>query len=202
MNVRTIPEAHFNVCKYIMENGYIYTVQRGSFETTQRKQVASLSLKIERPYVRPLGSHLNGIQLSDDESIYTYFTDYLISPDIPGNEQYTYGERIAPWLELVAKMLTDTPNTNQATIEVGRPEDVLLKDPPCLRVLSWKVTPEGLQLATFWRSWDAYAGLPTNLGGIQLLNETMAEWVNVTPGPIIAFSDGAHVYQHAWEMLK
>lgn len=198
---RTIGEAWLNVCRRCLEQGRTYTITRGSYVGQQRKQLDQLAFVITHPGTRPLGIDHRGMPISDDESIHRYFEDYLIDPRLAEKEQYTYASRIAPNLEAIAEMLRESPETNQATIEVGRPEDIVLPDPPCLRVLSWKATPAGLQLSSFWRSWDLYAALPTNLGGLQLLNETMAEWAELSPGPLACYSDGGHIYDHCWKML-
>ncbi|MBN1888247.1 MAG: hypothetical protein JW850_09660 [Thermoflexales bacterium] len=202
MNVyRTIGEAWLNVCQRCLQQGRTYTIARGSYAGQQRKQLDQLAFMISHPGTRPLGVEYKGLPISDDESISRYFEDYLIDTRLAPNEQYTYASRFAPYLEAVGEMLRQSPGTNQATIEVGRPEDIRLSDPPCLRVLSWKATPAGLQLSSFWRSWDLYAALPTNLGGLQLLNETMAEWAGLDAGPLVCYSDGGHVYDHCWAML-
>jgi len=106
-----------------------------------------------------------------------------------------------PHLATVIAMLRNTPSTNQATIEIAKPEDILLESPPCLRVLSWKVVGRQLWLTSFWRSWDLYAALSTNLGGLQLLNEMVAEATGIEPGSQIAYSDGGHIYDHFWNFF-
>ncbi len=199
---RTIGEAWLIVNQECLAEGRIYKIDRGSFEGHQRKQLDTLAFIITHPETKPLGFSYKGQGISTEDDIWTYFMDYLISPMVTLNETYTYGNRIEPYLRPVAKMLRDTPHTNQATIEVARPEDVLLSDPPCLRLLSWKVTPNGLQLTTFWRSWDLYAALPVNLGGIQLLNEMMAEWAALESGPLVCYSDGAHLYDYCWDKVS
>lgn len=198
---RTIGEAWLNICQLCVRYGREFVIDRGSYEGQRRKQLDALAFVITDPQTRPLGIEYKGLAISDDVSIEKYFADYLINPQLAENEQYTYASRIAPHLELMSQMLRDTPGTNQATLEVGCPEDVLLPDPPCLRVLSWKVVGGKLQLSSFWRSWDLYVGLPTNLGGLQLLNELMAEWVGLSAGALVCYSDGGHVYDHNWEMV-
>lgn len=200
-NYYTIGEAWLNVCTICLNEGREYIIMRGSYEGQRRKQLDQLAFIIKQPDTRPLGINYKGMAVSDDASIQRYFEDYLINPELATDEQYSYASRISPYLEIVANMLQETPDTNQTTIEVGQPEDIYLKDPPCLRVLSWKVTPAGLQLSSFWRSWDLYVALPTNLGGLQLLNELMAEWAEIPVGPLVCYSDGGHIYDHCWEML-
>jgi len=107
-----------------------------------------------------------------------------------------------PRLDTLIEMLRESPGTNQATIEIARPEDILLESPPCLRVLSWKVIESELWLTSFWRSWDLYAALSTNLGGLQLLNEMIAEAAGLETGAQIAYSDGAHIYDHFWGLFE
>jgi thymidylate synthase len=52
-------------------------------------------------------------------------------------------------------------------------------------------------LSVFFRSWDIFAGLPENLGGLQMLKEyvlaSLDESGHITDGHIIAYSDGAHI---------
>lgn len=195
---RTIGEAWLCANQECMAFGREYAIERGSFVGQKRKQLDFLAFIITKPWERPLAVEFGGQAISDDESIYRYFEDYLINSSLAADEQYTYGNRLRLQGEPVARMLRETPNTNQATAEIAKPSDINLSDPPCLRVISWKAIDGKLRLTSFWRSWDLYAALPTNLGGLQLLNEFMAEWANVKPGPLVCVSDGAHIYDHSW----
>lgn len=195
---RTIGEAWLNTCQTCMAVGREYEIQRGSFIGQRRKQLDQLAFVITSPSERPLGVVNRGIPISDDENIHRYFEDYLINSEVSDREQYTYASRIHPQLHKIISILRTTPNTNQVIAEVGQPSDIQLAFPPCLRVLSWKVTPDGLQLSSFWRSWDLYGALAMNLGGLQLLNELMAEWSGLQPGPLICYSDGGHIYEQSW----
>ena len=199
---RTIGEAWLNTCQSIMRSGRRYLIERGSYIGQQRAQLDRLAFIITNPGERPLAVEWQERPISSDEGVQRYFENYVISPprfDSDNNEQYTYGERIAFQLEHIATMLHGTPLTNQASVSVAQPSDILLSDPPCLRELSWKLTDDGLQLTSFWRSWDVYGALPTNLGGLQLLNEAVAEWSDLTPGPLVCYSDGAHIYEQSWK---
>lgn len=200
----TLEEAWRTSLRICLAQGRDYIVQRGSYEGQTRRQLAALTIVVYRPQTRPLAPTMKPgeIPVTNDEAIHRYFEDYLVSPTITVNEDYTYGERIEPWLIPLSLMLQNTPATNQATVEIGKPADLALNDPPCLRVLSWKVVGDKLQLASYWRSWDLYNALPVNLGGLQLLNEMMAEWVGLETGRLVAFSDGAHLYGHSIRLLE
>jgi len=137
-----------------------------------------------------------------EQDVEKYFVRYLASSEITENEKYTYGERINPHLDYLINMIGDTPLTNQATIEIGVPKDILLDDPPCLRVLSWKIVHGKLNLSSFWRSWDLGVGLPVNLCGLQLLNELIAIQSGVDTGKLICYSDGAHLYDYQYHYFE
>lgn len=198
IEVWTLEEAWCEACRECVQSGYIYTIQRGSYEGQQRKQLPYLTLYIHHPEMRPLAPLTQGVPVATDDSIHDYFINYLINPEKAEGEDYTYGQRLMPHLDRLIEMLQKTPGTNQATVEIARPEDILLESPPCLRVLSWKVIGGKLCLSSFWRSWDLYAALSTNLGGLQLLNEMIAEATGLESGFQVAYSDGAHIYDHFW----
>lgn len=202
----TIPESWRAITRTVYANGRDYTIERGSYTGQKRRQIDALSLTILHPEFRPLSPIPNpGEQsVTTDADIQRYFQDYIINPGIPAGEQYTYGQRIVPQLDQIIEILIKTPMTNQATITVSLPSDLNLDDPPCLRELDWKVVDQNgqLQLSSFWRSWDVFTGLPTNLGGLLLLNEFVAEAAGLMCGPMVAYSSGAHIYDHCWSMVQ
>ena len=183
----------------------VYDVQRGSFAGSHRRyELSFLYLHVENPGRRPLApfipDDLRGRvpPPTSDEYIEEYFVEYLLSPRLRPGEQYTYGSRIFDYVGSIIDMLKDTPGTNQAVLEVARPEDLRLPDPPCLRLIQFKAVDGALHCTVYFRSWDLWAGLPTNLGGIQLLKEYVAHEAGLRDGTLTAVSPGAHVYDYAW----
>ncbi len=154
------------------------------------------------------------------EYVEDYFVGYLMNPELAENETYTYASRIhhampkgGTQFERVAKLLKETPLTNQAVVEIGSPDDLDVcygndgkLDPPCLRLLDFKALPsrDGLKLSVtaYFRSWDLWAGFPTNLGGIQLLKKLLAEEAGLLDGPMYAYSAGAHIYGYQEDIAR
>lgn len=192
---RTIPDAWLAACFYCVARGKNYVTDRGSFEGRIRRQLEHLTVIITHPETRPFACSYGGKSFSDDVSIQTYFERYIISPTIPGDEQYTYGQRIYPHIDRIGEMLRHTPHTNQAFIPVALPTDWQLKDPPCLQNICFKVVGNKINLCALFRSWDVESGFPSNAGALQLLNELIAELAGRPTGKLILFSDGAHSYQ-------
>jgi len=106
---------------------------------------------------------------------------------------------------------------NHCCIQVGYPESNFAYDvkytneterqtSPCMRMIDTKIiSDEGnytLNFTVYFRSWDAYAGFPVNMGGLALLMEYMAGELGVNPGALSFCSKGLHVYEHSISQLN
>ncbi len=91
---------------------------------------------------------------------------------------------------------------NQMVLQVARPSDLLLLDPPCLRSIDTRIQEDRLHFCVYFRSWDLWGGLPANLAGIQTLKEYMAEAIGVADGEMIVESKGLHLYGYAEDLAK
>jgi len=87
-------------------------------------------------------------------------------------------------------------------MEIGMPSDIKLSDPPFLRLIDTRVRYAKLHFILYFRSWDLCVGFPSNLGGLQLVKQYMADEVGVGDGEIIAVSKGLHLYDYAWDLAK
>jgi len=105
-------------------------------------------------------------------------------------------------LDVARQILKETPESNRAMIEIGKPEDILLRHPPCMRILQFKVRYGKLHLWTYFRSWDAWSGLPANLAALQLVKEFIAKDIEVDDGEIFAMSAGLHIYNDVWDLAE
>lgn len=68
----------------------------------------------------------------------------------------------------------------------------------CLRGIDTWIDAGKLHFWVYFRSWDLWGGFPVNLGGIQLMKETMAKEIGVEDGPMIVSCKDLHVYEHSW----
>lgn len=220
-----LPDAFFQVIRNVMLNGYRYEVQRGSYEDQERIELDFATVHIKDPGSgdllpkMPEGSSLPPI--ADETYVKeNYFPIYLLSNHKAEGEQYTYGERInqiipdshlkveKSQIDWAIEILTKTPNTNQATIEIGQPTDITIRDkhghpdPPCLRLIDCRVRYDKLHLMVYFRSWDAWGGFPVNMAGIELLKQYMADAIGVGNGELVAASKGLHVYGYAEDIAK
>ncbi len=224
LKAKTISDAWFQLIYNIFDNAYIQEIQRGSFEKEQyRLQYPGIAVYIEHPSedmipTMPPGSGLPAPTTM--EYIEDYFVNYLMNPELSENETYKYASRIhypmpngGTQLERVIKVLKEAPLTNHAVVEIGTPEDHDIcfgndgkLDPPCLRLLDFKAIPVEddlvLTVSCYFRSWDLWAGFPTNLGGIELLKKFVAMESRINNGPICAYSAGAHIYGYQEDLAR
>jgi thymidylate synthase len=184
-----------------IEKGNDYLIQGGSYVGQIRKQLPNAMIMVNRPWTRPLAPILPpGIPApTTDNKILSYFCEYLMGHGT-GSEVYTYGKFIMEqYSRIIVLLIESNGATNQATIAIGDSSTTFLDDPPCLRSISFKVVDGRLQMSLFFRSWDLFAGMPENLGGLQLLKEDVLSEIQpyfpVTDGPIVAYSDGLHLYE-------
>lgn len=202
---RDIPDAWFQCLYQIVDKGFSYTIEQGSFVGTKRLEFDSVTIHIKHPEFRPFEPDIPvsyGIPNPVAEGYIEDYLPYLMTSEKQPNEDYTYGERIEPQLPHFINLLKETPSTNQAILQVARPEDYKLNDPPCLRHIDMRIREGKLIFYTYFRSWDLWGGMPANLGAIQLLKEYMASEIGVDPGPFVCYSKGLHIYKYVWEITE
>ncbi len=224
LNAKSISDAWFQLIYNVFDHSYVQKIQKGSFEKEQyRLQYSGIAVYIEHPYedIVPIVPPGLGIPSPTTmEYIEDYFANYLMDPQLAENETYKYASRIqysmpkgGTQLDRVISMLKNTPLTNQAIIEIGSPDDhdVCIGndgklDPPCLRLLDFKAIPHGdelvLSITCYFRSWDLWAGFPTNLGGLELLKQHVAHETGLKNGPMYAYSAGAHIYGYQEDIAR
>jgi thymidylate synthase len=224
LTAKTISDAWFQLIYNLFDKAYSQKIQKGSFENEQyRLQYPGIAVSIEHPYYDMVPTIPPGLGIpapTTMEYIEDYFANYLMNPELADNETYTYASRIqhsmpkgGTQLDRIIDMLRETPLTNQAVIEIGTPDDLDVcygkdgkLDPPCLRLLDFKVIPFQndlvLTVSAYFRSWDLWAGFPTNMGGIELLKQFVASEANLRNGSMYAYSAGAHIYGYQEEIVR
>lgn len=219
IEARDLPDAWFQCIYQIFEDKCVheYEVEKGSFEGIKRRQFDMVVVNIEYPGTRPLIPDIPpelGIPQPTSMEYVEDYLQYLMTDRKKENEVYTYGERLTnpkvllngkdisfginPVEEVIKIYRNDKHGTNQAIMEVGMPQDIVLDDPPCLRLIDTRIIDGRLHFILYFRSWDLWAGFPSNLAAIQLLKEYMGQEIGVEDGSITAVSKGLHLYEYSF----
>ena len=204
IEAKTLPEAWFLCCKRCLEEGHEYVIDRGSFVGQKRKEFDAITIKVEYPGSRPLVPDVpTGIPPPSSMEYVESYLPYLMTGVKQDGELYTYGEDIDYQLpELIKMYRGDGYNTNQACMSVGNRESIFLEHSQCLRLIDTRIRYGKLHFYVYFRSWDLWAGLPSNLAAIQILKEYVASEIGVEDGEIVAYSKGLHLYDYQWELAR
>ncbi|MDY7032919.1 MAG: thymidylate synthase, partial [Thermodesulfobacteriota bacterium] len=139
IEARDIPDAWFQSVYKILDIGFRYEIQSGSYVGQTRLEFDWITVQILHPYSEPydtmvpeIPSHLSIPNPVSPGYIESYIP-YLMTEHKEPNEDYTYGSRIWPQVPHFIDLLRKTPNTNQAILQVAQADDYKLHDPPCLR---------------------------------------------------------------------
>ncbi len=204
IEARDLSEAWFLCLLRTLKEGYEYKIDRGSYAGQRRKELELAVVQVNYPGTRPLIPDVpQGVPPPSTMEYVESYLPYLMTAHRKEGEQYTYGQYLEKQIAEVIKMYReDGYNTNQAFMAVGDAQSIYQDDPPCLRMIDTRVCEGKLKFIAYFRSWDLWAGFPSNLAAIQLLKEYMAGEIGVEDGELVAMSKGLHLYEYAWELAK
>ena len=204
IEARDLSEAFFKCCHRVLTDGYEYVIDTGSFEGTKRKELDFIAAHIVHPGMRPLAPDVpQGVPAPTNDKYIEEYMSYLLTESKQPQEQYTYGEDLAPQIDTVIRRYReDGPECNQLCMSVGNRDSLFLEHPQCLRLVDTRIRYGELHFIVYFRSWDLWAGFPTNLGGLQLLKEYMAKEIGVDDGELVCCSKGLHLYEYAWDLAR
>jgi thymidylate synthase len=204
IQARDLAEAWFLCLRQTLNEGHEYKIDRGSYAGQRRKELDFAVVHIKNPGTRPLVPTVpQGVPPPTSMEYIEEYLPYLMTAHKGKGEQYTYGQYLERQIPKVIKMYKeDGFNTNQAFMAVGDADSINLADPPCLRGIDTRIYEQKLHFFAYFRSWDLWAGFPSNLAAIQLLKEYMASEIGVNDGELIASSKGLHLYEYSWELAR
>jgi thymidylate synthase len=204
IEARDLSEAWFLCLRKTLAEGRDYKIERGSYAGERRKELDFVLIQIKSPGTRPLTPDVpQGVPPPTTMDYIESYLPYLMTAHRAEGEQYTYGQYLEKQIAEVIRMYReDGHNTNQAFMAVGDAQSIFLTDPPCLRAVDTRILNGRLNFVVYFRSWDLWAGFPSNLAALQLLKEYMASEIGVSDGEILAVSKGLHLYEYSWELAK
>ncbi len=204
IDARDLSEAWFLCLSRTLTEGREYKIDRGSYAGQHRKELDFVVIQVRHPGTRPLIPDVpQGVPPPASMEYVESYLPYLMTAHKADGEQYTYGQYLEKQIAEVIRMYKeDGYNTNQAFMAVGDSQSILLSDPPCLRAIDTRIRDGKLHFIVYFRSWDLWAGFPSNLAAIQLLKEYMSSEIGVGDGEVIAMSKGMHLYEYAWDLAR
>jgi thymidylate synthase len=201
-----IPDAWFRVVSKIWYEGELFNVNYGSEEGETKK--LNITIEIKHPNRRPLVD----FKSPNDIKYVNWYTLSCLWSSEKDDSEYTYGNRMQKFLSCsmdqiaeAIERLKQNAGDRQCTVVIRIPTDIkkgVCKNPPCLTVLDFEILDGKLHTTGYFRSWDAYAGLPANLAGLQLLAEYMAKEIGVSTGKMVFHSKNCHIYKRQYGLVE
>ncbi len=207
-----IPGAWYRTLEEIWRNGDDFAVGYGS-EVTMTKKL-NLSIRITNPETRPLVAEKAPC---DMKYINSYALQYLWAGIKEEGETYTYASRLrepVDQIQHVIERYAEEPRDRQLTMVIRQPQDIhktvvgMKHEPPFLTVMDTELLESKMHLTCYFRSWDAYAGLPANVAGIQVFNEALVAELNAragtdyTTGELVFHSKNCHIYSRLYDLVE
>jgi thymidylate synthase len=208
------PDAWFKALSQIWKEGEAFTVGYGSEETETKK--LNLTIEINRPQNRPLVADKAPC---DMKYVNWYALTYLWCGEGKQDEIYTYGSRLREpvnQIDLAIDRYVQELRDRQVTMVIRFPEDIKKTqagskerhEPPCLSLIDTEILDKKVHMTCYFRSWDAFAGLPANIAGLQLFNEAFVSEINnrgnlnIETGKLIFHSKNCHIYQRQYKLVE
>lgn len=210
IEARDLSDAWALCIREIFEHGYEYQIDKSSSGKIKRLELDFAVIQVRYPGTRPLVPLLPpGIPVPTSEKyVEEDYLSYLITSAKKEGEDYTYGQDLEEQIERVIDYYKKYgPNLNHCYMAVGDKNTLLFYEKEsgtsqCLRGIDTRIRYGKFHLFPYFRSWELWAGFPSNLAAIQIIKEYMAKAIGVEDGEIIASSKGLHLYDYSWEVAK
>jgi len=200
--------AWYDAISTIRKQGDYFKVDCGSEETLTQK--LNLTIEINHPEFRPL---VDDSSPTDINFVNEYALRYLwlSQKEALDDSDYTYSGRLRKPVDQIQGVIDKYVkhlNDRQATMVTRIPSDIDHINPPCLSVIDTEILDSHMHLTCYFRSWDAFGGLPSNIAGLQLFNEALVSEINdrigtgqLHTGKLILHSKNCHIYERNFNMV-
>ena len=115
-----------------------------------------------------------------------------------------YGKRIAQYISTVVEKLKKDSDSRQAILSIVKIEDHFYKtkDFPCTIALQFLIRDGKLQCHTYMRSNDFIWGTPYDVFMFTILQEVIANELELELGSYYHTATSMHIYERHWELLE
>lgn len=210
----TLDDLMMKVYGKIIEKGKLVNPTRG-----EARELTGVLLELKNPRARLsrterrgllfscIGEFLWYMSESDDLGFISYYLKEYHENSDDGKTVYgAYGPRMfnkngVNQFENIISILTKNSNSRKAVIQLFDADDLVEKhkDVPCTCSLQFMIREKKLDLFTVMRSNDAYLGLPHDIFSFTMIQEIMANKLNVKLGVYKHFVGSLHLYNNRIE---
>lgn len=140
--------------------------------------------------------HMEALQLI--AGVYNHHALKVVAPNAALKMftiQMAYGPRVTLQMERIIEVLTRDPNTRQAVVFIGKPEDGPTGHQPCTTQIQFLIREGYTHAVVSMRSWDLVFGLPYDGQMFGALCQVVARCTGTLAGNVTVTAGSAHVYE-------
>lgn len=197
-----------NVLNELMRNGNLFR----DYTNREGKELLNVKLEIENTsdVLKPI-EILQGI----NEWVYPSpeeIKDIILTKVHNPYYEYDYGPRIFNFQDklnqiddFVLPLLRNDPNSRRAIVILWdsiKDSNLANKEVPGLILVNFRIYNNKLNISAVIRSNEMFVGWPTNVYQLFVLQEYVADKLNMEKGKITTFSNSAHIYLDQIEEIK
>ncbi len=199
---RTLPEAYHRALEALYDFGEISDCP--DYNTRQKE--LSMTICVEEPVSEPMISKLFIGGFSELEQYRQEMLDGILDFEVErGNWEYTYHSRIAEQLPFISRELERNPDSRRAVIDVRNWRHDTREgndSPACLQHIHFFIRGGKLHCKVLFRSNDAAKATFMNAFALILLQQRLAQELNVGMGTYTHRANSFHAYEKDFPLLQ
>ena len=196
---KTLPEAYHKALAALHEKGDI--TDCADWNTTQKE--VSMTMYVAEPLAEPMISKLFIGGPRELEQYRLEMLDGILDFEVErGNWAYTYHQRYADQMPFIIEELKRNPSSRRAVMLVrDKASDMGSDDPACLQHIQYFIRDGKLSCKVLFRSNDAAKAAFMNAFALILLQQRIAEALDVPVGDYTHRANSFHCYEKDFDLL-
>lgn len=163
-------------------------------ENQDREDVTTeiqLLLDIEDPVAEPA---ISRSIFSDLKGLASYDHEFLDGTADDKGWKYTYHQLYSQFYDKLIAELRRNIGTRRACIAMGQGDINFSEDPPCMQLLMFNCVNGKLEMTVVFRSNDGVKAFPMNIHACAMLQEKVADEMELPVGPLHYIANNFHCY--------
>lgn len=158
-----------------------------------------LLLDIEEPNAEPA---ISRSIITDLKGLAQYDREFLDGTADDAGWEYTYHKLYSRFYNQLLAELRRNINTRRACIAMGQGDINFSQDPPCMQMLMFNHVDGKLEMTVIFRSNDGVKAFPMNIHACAMLQQRVADEMELPVGPLHYIANNFHCYSRDREVLK
>jgi len=199
---RSLPEAYHKALCLLNDHGTVYPCE--DQDNPSHMKEISIMISIKEPFAEPMISKLFIGGHAELQEYTMELTQGIKDFKIGQGKcwEYTYSQRLLPWLPFIYKELRRNKFSRRAVIAIRNNEvDSTNINPACLQSIIFNIRDDKLHMTVLFRSNDAVQAHFMNCVGLIYLQKMVADELGFPIGTYTHIAESFHAYERSFDLL-